>query len=141
MPGGKRLRAGRKAVKIDLTDMEKLCGMQATDAELAAFFNVSVRTIERRKKTPAFLEAIERGKARGRLSLRRALFGQVAKGQIAAIIFLSKNLLGYKDYVSNEHSGPEGGPIAVEAGLDLGRLTDEELQQLRVITEKANSRH
>ena len=47
------------------------------------------------------------------MSVRRMLFAQADKGSVAAAIFLAKNLLGYKDYVSNEHSGREGGPIAL----------------------------
>jgi hypothetical protein len=38
MPGGKRIGAGRKAVKIDLGELEKLCSLQCTDEELAAWF-------------------------------------------------------------------------------------------------------
>ncbi len=111
MNGGKRPRAGRKAVKINLAELQKLSSLQCTDEEIASFFDVSVRTIERRKKKPAFAEVIERGRAKGRLSVRRTLFSQAANGNIAAAIFLAKNLLGYRDYFSNEHSGPDGGPI------------------------------
>jgi hypothetical protein len=111
--GGKRPGSGRKPVKIDLADLGKLCALQCTDQEVASFFEVDVRTIERRKKKPAFAAAIERGRDRGRLSVRRMLFGLAAKGNVAATIFLAKNLLGFKDYFSNEHSGAEGGPIAL----------------------------
>ena len=65
--GGKRQGAGRRAIKIDVSEMEKLCTLQATDEELAAWFGVSVRTIERRRNTKtAFAEAMERGKVKGR---------------------------------------------------------------------------
>jgi|SRR5215469_1472561 len=110
--GGKRSGSGRKPVKIDLDELEKLCALQCTDQELACFFGVDVRTIERRKKKPAFAAAIERGRAKGKLSVRRMLFNLAStKGNVAAAIFLAKNLLGYKDYFSNEHSGPDGGAI------------------------------
>ena len=56
--GGKRPGAGRKAVHIDLEQVEKLCGLQCTDDELASFFGVNPRTIERRKNQPAFAEAL-----------------------------------------------------------------------------------
>ena len=111
--GGKRSGSGRKAVNINLAELEKLSMIQCTDQEIACFFEVDVRTIERRKKKPAFAAVLERGRGKGRVSVRRMLYAQAAKGSVAAQIFLAKNLLGYKDYRSNEHSGPEGGPIPV----------------------------
>jgi hypothetical protein len=35
-------------------ELEKLCGMQCTDEEIAAFFGVSTRTIEHRRLVPKF---------------------------------------------------------------------------------------
>jgi hypothetical protein len=134
--GGKRPGAGRKAVHIDLEQVERLCALQCTDEEVASFFGVNVRTIERRKEQPAFAEAVARGKAKGRLSLRRSLWGLAAKGNPAANIFLAKNLLGYKDYFSNEHSGPNGGPIVIGPAPELGELTDDELKQLSLLVSK-----
>ena len=129
----------RPEAKIDLVELEKLCSMQCTDEEIAAFFGVSTRTIERRRKQPKFQEAIEQGKAKGRVSVRRNLFRLANAGNIAASIFLAKNLLGYKDVVSNELSGPGGGPIQTAARPDLTQLSDEELQQLRTIAEKTRA--
>jgi hypothetical protein len=37
--------------KIDMEELEKLCAMQATDEEIAAWFGVAARTIERRVRT------------------------------------------------------------------------------------------
>lgn len=140
MPGGARPRAGRKAVKIDPGELEKLCALQCTDEEIASFFGVSARTIERRRKKATFAEAIERGRARGRLSLRRSLWGLAVKGNPAANIFLAKNLLGYRDVVSSEHSGPGGGPIPIDARPDLSRLSDEEFEQLQALVDKVQPR-
>ena len=127
----------RPEAKIDLAELEKLCGIQCTDEEIAAFFGVSTRTIERRRKVQAFADAMERGRAKGRVSVRRNLFRLANAGNVAASIFLSKNLLGYKDVVNTEHTGLAGGPIQVASKPDLTQLTDEELQQLRAITQKA----
>ena len=101
----------RPKSEIDLDELEKLCAMQCTDQEIASILGVSTRTIERRRKVQSFREAMERGKAKGRVSVRRNLFRLATSGNLGANIFLAKNLLGYKDVVSNEHSGPEGGPI------------------------------
>ena len=128
-PGGKRSGAGRKAVQIDLEEVERLSTIQCTDQELASYFGVDVKTIERRKKKAAFAAAVERGRAKGRVSVRRNLFALAAKGNVAASIFLAKNLLGYKDYFSNEHSGPDGGPIAISVIEALHRRRNQLAQE------------
>jgi hypothetical protein len=64
------------------------------------------------------------------------LFSQGAKGNVAAAIFLAKNVLGYKDYFSNEHSGPDGGPIVIGPSPELGELTYDELKQLAILVNK-----
>ena len=56
---------------IDLNELEKLCSLQCTDEELAHWFGVTTRTIERRRLEPKFAEVMERGKAKGRISIRR----------------------------------------------------------------------
>ena len=127
----------RPKAKIDLVELEKLCGMQCTAEEVAAFFSVSTRTIERRRQVKRFREVIDRAKAKGRVSIRRNLFRLAGAGNIAAVIFLAKNLLGYRDVVNTEHTGLAGGPIQLANKPDLTQLTDEELQQLRTITLKA----
>jgi hypothetical protein len=127
----------RPEAKIDIVELEKLCGLQCTDEEIAAFFGVNKRTIVRRRKVQRLNEVMERAKAKGRVSVRRSLFRLANNGNIAAAIFLSKNLLGYRDVVNTEHSGLAGGPIQISARPDLSQLTDEELRQLRAIADKA----
>ena len=129
----------RPKAKIDLSELEKLCGMQCTDEEIAAFFNVSTRTIERRRLSKKFREIMDQARAKGRVSVRRNLFRLSASGNVAATIFLSKNLLGYKDIVNNEHSGPGGAPIQFATNPDLSQLDDEELRQLRAIAQKTQA--
>ena len=46
---------------IDLRELERLCALQPTDEEIAAFFDVSTRTIERRRRNPAFAEVMAGG--------------------------------------------------------------------------------
>jgi len=99
-----------------LGELGKLCALQCTDEDIAAFFGVKLRTIERRRQKPAFAAAMESGRAKGRLSVRRSLFTQANNGNTAAAIFLAKNLLGYRDVRSNQHSGPDGGLIAIQSG-------------------------
>jgi hypothetical protein len=127
---------GRREAKIDLVELEKLCNMQSTDAEIASFFGVSTRTIERRRQVAKFRDIMERARAKGRISVRRNLFRLANSGNIAAAIFLAKNLLGYRDIVNNEHSGPGGSPIEIAVKPDFSQLSHDELRQLRGIAEK-----
>ena len=63
MPGGFRKNAGRKAVEIDLVELEKLCSLQCTDEEIAYFFGVTPRTIENRRKQRKFDDVMKRSKS------------------------------------------------------------------------------
>lgn len=129
---------GRPRAKIDEVELEKLCGMQCTDEEIAAWFAVSTRTIERLRASGRFGDRMDLAKAKGRVSVRRMLFGQASKGNIAATIFLAKNILGYRDMVRSEHSGPDGGPITIDNQVDMSRLTNEELELLGAMHKKAS---
>jgi hypothetical protein len=126
----------RPEASIDLVELEKLCSMQCTDEEIAAFFGVSSRTIERRRRVRPFNEVMDRAKAKGRASVRRNLFRLAAAGNVAAAIFLAKNLLGYRDVVANEHSGPSGSAIPISTKLDFSQLNEDELRQLRTFAQK-----
>ena len=126
----------RPEAKIDLVELEKLCIMQCTDDEIAAFFGVSMRTIVRRRQVAKFRDVMDRAKAKGRVSVRRNLFRLANAGNIAAAIFLAKNLLGYRDVVNTEHSGPDGSPILIATKPNHSQLSDEELRQLREIADK-----
>ena len=111
MPGGARQGAGRKSVKIDLVELEKLCSLQCTDEELAAFFGVSARTIENRRKQPKFAEVMSRGKAKGKISVRRAQMKLLDAGNGTMGVWLGKQLLGQRDVTPIELSGPNGHPV------------------------------
>ena len=56
MSGGIRSGAGRKSIPIDLKELEKLCVLQCSDEEIAAWLGVSLRTIQNRRKQPAFAD-------------------------------------------------------------------------------------
>jgi hypothetical protein len=111
MRGGTRPGAGRKPVKIDLIELEKLCVLHSTDEDLAYYFGVSIRTIENRKKQWEFAQAMARGKAKGRLSVRRAQMKLLESGNVVMAIWLGKQLLGQRDTRPIELSGPNGNPL------------------------------
>lgn len=76
--------------------------MQCTDAEIAAFFSVSRKTIERRKSDDDFREVMEQGKLKGLVSLRQAQFKAALGGNTTMMVWLGKQLLGQRDKFSDE---------------------------------------
>lgn len=94
-----------KVVNPDLKQVEKLGQLQCTYEELAAYFEVAKRTVIRWMEQEAFSEALERGKAMGRISLRRAQTQAALGGNPTMLIWLGKQLLGQKDVIHQEVSG------------------------------------
>lgn len=111
MPGGAQAGAGRKPAKIDLMELEKLCMLGCTDEEIAGFFGVSARTIQNRRKERKFAEAMARGRAKGKISVRRAQMKLMEGGNASVCIWLGKQLLGQREVTPLELSGPQGQPV------------------------------
>lgn len=130
MPGGTRPGAGRKTVHIDLVELEKLCSLHCTDEEIADWFGVSTRTIESRRKQPQFAKVMRRGKAKGRISVRRQQMKLMEAGNAAMGIWLGKQLLGQRDVTPIELSGPNGEPVqfsleSLDAALNRARKSSK----------------
>jgi hypothetical protein len=113
MRGGKRKGAGRKPVLIDLVQLEKLCSIQCTDEDLAGAFGVTTRTIENKRKKPEYAEAMRRGRAKGRISVRREQFKLLERGNASMAIWLGKQLLDQRDVTPIEVSGPGGKQLKI----------------------------
>ena len=81
---------------------EKLCSLQCTLEEIAAFFSCSVDTIERWVKEQygglTFAEVYKRESEVGKISLRRHQFNLAAHNANMAI-WLGKQILGQKDTI------------------------------------------
>lgn len=90
---------------IDMVELEKLAMMQCTDEEIAAWFGVTTRTIERRRKAKVFQEAMERGKAKGRVSMRRMQLRLLEQGNATMGVWLGKQYLGQTDEVTHHVQG------------------------------------
>ncbi len=137
MKGGKRAKAGRKAVNIDLEQVEKLAAIQCTEAEIASVFGVSVRTIERRKQQPAFAEAMARGKATRTSVTAPQPMGAWRRRESRPRTFSWPRISWATRITSaNELSGPDGGADRHRSRAGTRRLTDEELKQLAILVGK-----
>src|SRR5688500_14810065 len=94
----------RPRKEVDPAVVERTAAIGCTVAEIAVVLGVSKDTLERR-----FAAAIEKGRERGKRSLRRMQWKTAKSGNPTMQIWLGKQLLGQADKVS--HMGADGGPI------------------------------
>ena len=93
------MKKGRPTKEFDLAEVEKLGMLGATAAEMAAWFNISLRTIERRMgmKDGEFRRSYDRGFGRLKISIRRQQIEAAKGGNVAMLIWLGKQLLEQAD--------------------------------------------
>ena len=103
--------------RIDSVELEKLCAMQATDEEIAAWFGVSTRTIERRRKVRKFADAMDRGRAKGRLSMRRMQMKLLEAGNATMGVWLGKQYLGQTDQLEHRAEISLSAVLALPRGM------------------------
>jgi hypothetical protein len=93
-------RTGRPKIEINWDDFEKLCAMQCTENEVAAWFKCSLDTIERAVKRQfkrTFADIYAEYKSFGRASLRRQQWLKAALGDTGMLIWLGKQHLEQRD--------------------------------------------
>lgn len=99
--------------------VEGLAALHCTDEEIAGFFGVTREAIRLRKaRSPEFVGALEKGRARAKRSLRRAQWAAVERGNVTMMIWLGKQYLDQRD---RQDLGVSAGPITlrVEYGKDV----------------------
>ena len=90
---------GRPKKQIDHEQFRKLCQIQCTKEEIAAWFECSEDTIERwckRELNQTFAASFKNYSVDGKISLRRIQF-KLAEKNPAMAIWLGKQYLGQKD--------------------------------------------
>lgn len=96
----------RKA--IDADQVERLARIHCTYEEIAAVVGCSTDTLKRR-----FADRIEKGRERGKSSLRRWQFKSAFKGNATMQIWLGKQLLGQKEPANDTPAGPSADALEV----------------------------
>jgi hypothetical protein len=124
-------KIGRPRIDDDInwTELKKLVSYQCTEVELAAFFDVSVRTLERRfqeKFGETFADFIAKKKPAGRAKVKKIQFALAEQGSAAAAIWLGKNLLGQTDKPADQE--------ILEAMSSSGLTRDQVLEMIRTRT-------
>ena len=125
----------RPRKKIDVEQFTKLCNLQCTLEEIAAWFECSEDTIEnwcKREHGCRFSDIYKQYALAGRISLRRYQF-DLAKKSVPMAIFLGKNYLAQRDVwdVKQEVSG------SVDLTV-LKKIADEALKELPDVATPAN---
>jgi hypothetical protein len=100
--------ARQEGAAIDLVELEKLCMLHCRDQEIASYFGVTAQRIEQERKSPPFAEVMERGKAKGKIAIRRGQMRLLEKGSSTMAVLLGKQILGQRDEVEATNQ-----PIAV----------------------------
>ena len=98
---------GRPKIEIDWKEFEKLCYLQCSIVEMCEWLHVTDKTLQRRVKEQygeTFSSVFAKKRIGGLISLRRNLF-KLSEKNVAAAIFLAKNLLGMSDKQEIQHSG------------------------------------
>lgn len=103
----------------EIVELERLAGLHCTMAEAAAWFKISLDTLQRRfKEEPErYQVAWDRGQQNGKASLRRTQFA-LAEKNAAMAIFLGKNYLGQRDQIETVGTNVT---VQVQTDIDMAR--------------------
>lgn len=90
---------GRPKKDINLVELQRLCTLNCTMPEIAAFFDLPLRTLEDRYTNDEEVRStIQKGRELGKLSIRRKQMQIMEQQNNATMaIWLGKNLLGQRD--------------------------------------------
>ena len=85
-------KAGRPKKELDREQVYKLALMHCSMQEMADFFKVDVKTIRTNNS-----QEITKGKAEGKIRLRKKQFEVAEKGNVSMLIWLGKQVLSQSD--------------------------------------------
>jgi hypothetical protein len=91
-------KGGRPKSSLDYETIEKLASMMCTQEEIASYFDVSVRTLQRDEE---FCRVYKKGLDKGKMSLRRKQY-QMSDTNVTMAIWLGKQYLGQTDKVDSK---------------------------------------
>lgn len=118
----KKRKKGRPKKTIDYTILEKLCEIFCTGEECASVLGVdyeTLNTILKRDGHGGYREYYNIHEGKGRASLRRAQYKAALGGDRTLLVWMGKQFLGQTDKQQHELSGPDGGPIEINARDNL----------------------
>lgn len=135
--GGARDGAGRNPFEPTETErkqVEALSGYGLPLEQIAVLVrkSISVETL-----TTHFKEELISGKAKANSQVGRTLYQKATGGDTTAMIWWTKTQMKWSETQKVEHTGKDGGAIALSS-VDLKGLNDNELAQMQALLQKAN---
>ena len=91
---------GRPKIEIEFKVVAGMCGVWATEKEIADYFKCSISTLKRRcheETGDSFERFYKKNNSNGTISLRRAQYKFALAGNPGLLIWLGKQYLGQKD--------------------------------------------
>lgn len=94
-------QAARAPSCSDLGEWERLGMLHCSDQELAAWFRITAAVLQQWRQRPSVREALERGRAIGKIRVRSAQMEQMEKGNSTMAKWLGEQFLGQGDHVES----------------------------------------
>jgi hypothetical protein len=123
-------KRGRKPIDVNPDHVRAMAAIWCTKREIATVLGMSVDTLDRR-----FRKEFKKGRAEGRTNLRRKMWSTAESGNVSMQIFLSKQMLGYRDSPEPRPPVPSGKGAA--QAIDWTKLSNDERDALRQILTRA----
>lgn len=111
--------AGRPFLELDEELIEDLASINCSMDEIATIVGCSKRTLQNN-----YCAVIEKGRARGNMSLKRKMFDLAIKGNATMLIWLSKIQLGYRETTRQELIQLPSGKEISKDQLDAMSVTE-----------------
>ncbi len=118
---------------IDLVALEKLCMLHCTDQEIASYLGVTTKRIEQERNSPQFAEVMERGKAKGKIAIRRGQMRLLEKGSSTMGVLLGRQILGQREEVESTNQ-----PIPVIVLPPIVHPKDDEIQYMALPNDRCH---
>lgn len=94
---------------FDLETIEKLAAIHCTNTEIASVIGCDVSLLSKSD----YSKIITKGKERGKMTLRRKMYETAMNGNVTMQIWLSKQILGFKEKIEDTVIHKDQEPVNV----------------------------
>lgn len=99
----------RPIKQLNVDQIEQLAAINCSLAEIAAVMDCDPKTLTNR-----YSSVIEKGREKGKSSLKRKMWETAQGGNITMMIWLSKQMLGYSDKIEQKLDAEHKGDVTID---------------------------